>query len=774
MLDHDDSERLDRRKGNSENKFYRFLTRSRSHSSRRTAESEQHGQDHDQPIHSRNSSWSSARSSEKRPKSTSTATSSKPSTIIPSRPISSTTTATNTTVTPPTPKARRQLPSSIPKPIESPPVPKSPTTTRKRLHNIFGRKSSISSSRGTSPGPEEAPPLPTLVDDKHEQGDSTPRPKKQYSRPTSPTQRFPRTRQSHSEPSTSTSTTTNPASHPPSKLENLFKPTKLFSGSRRAQSPPPPISLSHPNSAVSPMPTPSSTNSDSSHAHINGRSDVPIVSAPSKHASTSKIARRRASTNESISSLSSLHRTSASQPAVLTSIPVPRITHTPATPSGPGTTPVRLSQTPRKDSIESGYRYRPLVMDMVDEEIDTRELEVKGKEKEKEDLTVSRTSSKGKESDHSSASGRKSSTHHHSSRHPSIKPKTTNLSQIRSAKHGSFDFERPGWLGGANVARSLSGTAGTSRGFSYRNRSGESVGSAARHAEPSRSKKETNVKISSRREEYRKRSAEADDDPAPPYSATPATGPGAGLSSSLGRSSGKRSGIAQLVGGFVTHGAFSFEPAVPSPISPTFSRPSHDNDVSVKGEKERERRKGKERTKPQERHEKERTRDPEREAPGLPNSSSVPLRSGRKGRSLDLGIGLSWAPSKVREDALLPGGVLFASTKGLNGKPSDSTGGRTALRASRSRAVDEFGVSIEDRSKVGRNVAEEFKKALDPEGYSSFKRYVHQFDRHDIPFDGSTGIITRAQRLLDTRSDMDEESKRLLINRLVKIVLQNA
>lgn len=94
-------------------------------------------------------------------------------------------------------------------------------------------------------------------------------------------------------------------------------------------------------------------------------------------------------------------------------------------------------------------------------------------------------------------------------------------------------------------------------------------------------------------------------------------------------------------------------------------------------------------------------------------------RSGRKGRSLDLGIGLSWAGTKVPESVLLPGG-MFANSKGLNGRLSDSTSSRPGVQASRERAVDEFGV--EDRSKVGKDVANIFKKALDPEGYSAFKK----------------------------------------------------
>ncbi|KAF5393178.1 hypothetical protein D9757_001347 [Collybiopsis confluens] len=666
--------------------------------------------------------------------------------------------------------------SSIPQSIESSSASKNPTTAKKRLHNMFGRKSSVSSSRTTSPRPDEdVPHLPTLT---HiEQFDGTPRPTRHHSRPTSPTPLSTRTRQSHTNQPSATNTASTSF-----KLESIFKPTRLFAGSaRRAQSQPPTISLSHPGTTVSPMPTLSSSNSDSSHVHNNGRPDIPVVSGPSRHASTSsRIARKRASTNESISSISSSHRFGGVQPAVSSSIPVPRITHTPATPASAS---LRPNQTPRKDSMESGYRYRPLVMEMVDEEKDPQEAGSKGKEKQREDFTASRASSKGKQSDHSSASEpRSSDRHQRSTRHVSPKPQNINLAHIRSAKHGSFDFERP--FGGVSLVRTSSGTTSTSRAISpgrYSNRSGtnSASGAAIRRTDSSGRKKDTKVTMSSRKEdnEYRKLNAEVDDDPVPPYSPAPTTGPGAGLSSSLGRSSSKRSGIARLVGlgGFAAHGAFSFEPPVPSPISPTFSQSSHANNVVGRNESEYERRWAKERSKPHDSKEKwERAPQPIHEERGVSNVSGVRSRSEKKGRSLDLGIGLAWAPSKVREDVLFPSGVIFANAKGMKNRLSESTGGRTTIRGSRTRTANEFGVNVEDRSKVGRDVAEEFKKVLDPEGYNTFKKYVHKFDRHEISFDGENGIIAQAEKLLDLRTNMEEESKRRLINRLAKIVLQNA
>jgi hypothetical protein len=71
---------------------------------------------------------------------------------------------------------------------------------------------------------------------------------------------------------------------------------------------------------------------------------------------------------------------------------------------------------------------------------------------------------------------------------------------------------------------------------------------------------------------------------------------------------------------------------------------------------------------------------------------SVGYRSGAKGRSLDLGLGLAWAPVKVREAAVMPG----------------SSFGRL--------------LSGSWREQHGKEVAEVFRNALDEDGYLSFKK----------------------------------------------------
>ncbi|KAJ7648504.1 hypothetical protein B0H17DRAFT_958922 [Mycena rosella] len=135
---------------------------------------------------------------------------------------------------------------------------------------------------------------------------------------------------------------------------------------------------------------------------------------------------------------------------------------------------------------------------------------------------------------------------------------------------------------------------------------------------------------------------------------------------------------------------------------------------------------------------------------------SVGHRSGTKGRSLDLGLGLAWAPTKVREDAVMP----------------ESSFGRS-LTASR-------------REQQGREIAEVLRNALDQDGYRSFKKCestfalgviredVHGFDAHEIPFDGPTGIVTRVERLLRKAQHIDDAERERLLDAFVKLILRSA
>jgi hypothetical protein len=96
------------------------------------------------------------------------------------------------------------------------------------------------------------------------------------------------------------------------------------------------------------------------------------------------------------------------------------------------------------------------------------------------------------------------------------------------------------------------------------------------------------------------------------------------------------------------------------------------------------------------------------------DKEQVGHRSGLKGRSLDLGLGLAWAPSKVPEEALLhPSSRVLNNGRSTNrgaGFSSEHSSGWSGPR--RDRIGDEV---------KGREVSEAIRKALDADGYRLFK-----------------------------------------------------
>jgi hypothetical protein len=97
----------------------------------------------------------------------------------------------------------------------------------------------------------------------------------------------------------------------------------------------------------------------------------------------------------------------------------------------------------------------------------------------------------------------------------------------------------------------------------------------------------------------------------------------------------------------------------------------------------------------------QREKELEREREHENEREKVPVNAGHraagKGRSLDLGLGLSWAPTKVREDALMASfGQGVSSGKRL--RPREG-GGKFAL-----------------------DVTEVFRSVLSEEGFAAFKK----------------------------------------------------
>ncbi|CAA7259623.1 unnamed protein product [Cyclocybe aegerita] len=811
------------RKQKSENRFYNFLTRSRSRSVSKKEDSSTEVEPTTRPMPDLPQNPRSPPGSLGRRSNIPipTQSGSKPASRLQSRPLSSTTTATNTTITPATPKVKKRPSTAIPsttsplvasssKPLESrsrPTTPK-PSGARRKLHDLFAiplsrLSSSRSRSRSRPSTPHASPDVPPLPATPGTDDDPTPRPRRSSPhsirgapppRSPSPTPERRVLRVTNATPNNESSTGSTAAS---------VKITKFFSkgGSSASEQ----KKLGHQHSASGPPVLP----------------PIPaFVSAPLKR-------------------VSSLHRRSVKdpipdQPQLVLPSSLPKIIHTPPTPAKNGNGTAESSKLPAptrpghhhamKGSLDSGIRYRP-PMAVLDEE---SRADFSHKDK-------GRAVDKARENEAQAVP----------------RPQPIKMSNsARSTKHGSFDFERPGW-GAAMMQRTGSnGTTATQNtaasGWNQETaKERESkygpglagVGTLQRDMSMKRAQeREEFLKrehekarkwavpsgVDSRQKEKERKSHEKEKTAAAAAAAaqqqhsqqtTPSgstSTAGTGKISSMSKATGKRlghahkrasgSGISRLVG-IAHHGLFSFEPPVPSPTLSTGSTgTAHDGVVLVpsadRKDRERERLQA----------EKERQRDLRRGgragdrapvpvplppgAPGpgpaaFPTQTNAGHRSGAKGRSLDLGLGLAWAPSKMKEEALLPSSTFFV--RSLSGRStSGSTTGRSATGGSssghgtgsgsrnasgRSRTGDEHDV---ERSRLGREVAEVFKNALGVEEYKLFKSYVHQFDAHEIPFDGPTGIVTLVDRLLVTAPHLGEEGKKRLLDNFVKIILQQA
>lgn len=294
-------------------------------------------------------------------------------------------------------------------------------------------------------------------------------------------------------------------------------------------------------------------------------------------------------------------------------------------------------------------------------------------------------------------------------------------SNVRSTRHGSFDFERPGW-GTTGITRSMSGNStSTTATIPKGTGSGENL-----HIGESLKGKMREIPGSDILR--RKGSQRTAPSPIPPLEpdhtgaststthsrSTNATN---GLTSSLGRNSGKRtlgSGVAKLVG--IPHGPFSFEPPVPSPTISTSTHGSAFSDYEKEAEEREkvERRRKRREVKREELALRESRRNDMPDFNPLPPTSSVGFRSAAKGRSLDLGLGLSWAPTKVRQNALIPSNRFPLDGRSL------SASSRSGMRRNFMEVDDDE--EDEELAQLGKGIAEKFRSALDADGYHLFKK----------------------------------------------------
>ncbi|OJA19301.1 hypothetical protein AZE42_00452 [Rhizopogon vesiculosus] len=325
----------------------------------------------------------------------------------------------------------------------------------------------------------------------------------------------------------------------------------------------------------------------------------------------------------------------------------------------------------------------------------------------------------------------------------------------RRIKHGSFDFERPvsslnrsnstvnaSAVKGEGSTQSRKNGVATHRPIALERTTSSSSGKSRTYAyHPARPDSpmlaqlsphhtgETSV-ISFSSQSAQSKSTGKNSTPVP------------GQSSSWGRSSGRR---AQRT----SHGPFPFEPAVSAPNSPlpaSSSLPCYSPKSSSH------------------RVEFEVPEEPASMPTSSPlrcefgrgggslrdNSQSARARGQRereqriekkgKGRSLDLNLGLSWAPNRVRQEAVMPGLLL-------------------------SQAVSRK----HEEERRGKDVTKVFENVLSESGFEAFKKYVHRFDAHLMPLEGPRGLLARIEKLL-TASQISQTEKVELLAQFARFV----
>lgn len=469
-----------------------------------------------------------------------------------------------------------------------------------------------------------------------------------------------------------------------------------------------------------------SSGRDSSRSRDSNPAGVPanLVSAPLKRVSSNQRHSIKSTTTDRPTSSTDLR---ASSPVSN----IPRIVHTPATPvraatvSG-GTAKTAVASTSRSGhllknrSLDNGYRYRG-TMDVVDEE-----------GRLSKEIATAQPGSKGKRKEGEGPQSR------------------INLSRmstsVRNTKHGSFDFERPG-LGVISIQRSSSnGTAST--GWS-RSEDDETVresafgpglagvGTVLQREVSMKRGKEREEKGKEIEKQVKEAVEKVVDQPesslkpnqSPGHSShghqTPPSGTTSGKSSSLSKASGKRLFGKGSSGsrGNAQHGTFSFEPPVPSP---TWSTPnpgtSKEASTSWAGRGEKQKAQPPKQKEPLVEKKSIPRQDRPRHAIHVPLSSAT-RRPGGKGRSLDLNLGLSWAPSKVREDVLLSSSALLNRSISTSSSARSTSVSRSANSSAQThnRVPSQGGDTSQEESKIARETAEMFRRALGEARYTRFK-----------------------------------------------------
>ncbi|KAF9780219.1 hypothetical protein BJ322DRAFT_321844 [Thelephora terrestris] len=128
----------------------------------------------------------------------------------------------------------------------------------------------------------------------------------------------------------------------------------------------------------------------------------------------------------------------------------------------------------------------------------------------------------------------------------------------------------------------------------------------------------------------------------------------------------------------------------------------------------------------------------------IPMDRSGMKRHAGKGRSLDLGLGLNWAPTRVREEA-----VMDFSEMGVSPRWRREAEMKESYRV---------------------KVLESFEQVLSESGYAKFREYIQRFDSRSMPVDGPSGLMHKVRRLLETSArGLDAKTKQLLLEKLDRV-----
>ncbi|KAI0042248.1 hypothetical protein FA95DRAFT_591764 [Auriscalpium vulgare] len=149
---------------------------------------------------------------------------------------------------------------------------------------------------------------------------------------------------------------------------------------------------------------------------------------------------------------------------------------------------------------------------------------------------------------------------------------------------------------------------------------------------------------------------------------------------------------------------------------------------------------------------------------------------GREGRweqkEVDLGLGLTWAPSKIRvREWTAPTGEKERQREREEWEREGERRARERYEMGYAHPEAGGGARSAGRRKTDKEVTGRYRQVLGDPAFDTFKKYVRRFDADIIPLDG---LLARVGRLLDAApTHLNEREKREMLEDLVRIVREN-